>query len=244
VVHPLAKVPASAHVGPNAVIEAGAVIGERTVVGALCYIGQDATVGDDCLLHPNVTVRERCRLGSRVIVHSGTTIGSDGFGYVPNLTGGLHAKIPQVGIVQIDDDVEIGANVAIDRARFGKTWIRRGVKIDNLVQIAHNVVVGELSFVVAQAGIAGSSKLGRGCVLWAQAGIAGHAEIGDGTQILAQSGVPKDLPPGSRVIGSPAVPEREFIRDLFNLHRIDKLAAQLKELKAQLAARQKGEGEK
>ncbi len=236
VVHPSAKVAASAHVGACAVIEAGATVGERSVIGAQVYIGQDARVGDDCLLYPQVAVRERCVIGSRVIIHSGTTVGSDGFGYVPNMTGGLHTKIPQVGIVQIDDDVEVGANVAIDRARFGRTWIKRGVKIDNLVQIAHNVVIGELSFVVAQAGIAGSSKLGRGCVLWAQAGIAGHIEIGDGTQIFAQSGVPGDLPPKSVVIGSPAVDRREFAKTQFNIHRIGKLSDAVKSLEKELAA--------
>ena len=235
VIHPAARIAATAHIAANAVIEAGAMVGERTVIGALCYVGHDACIGDDCLLHPNITVRERCRLGHRVIIHSGTTIGSDGFGYIPNLTGGLHTKIPQVGIVQIDDDVEIGANVAVDRARFGRTWIRRGAKIDNLVQVAHNVEVGELSFIIAQVGISGSSKLGRGCVLWGQAGIPGHLEIGDGAQVLAQSGVTKDVPPGARVVGAPAVSEREFIRNLFNVHRVDKLAATVRELKRQVA---------
>lgn len=241
-IDPSARVAATAHIGAHAVIEAGAVVGERTVIGALSYIGHEARVGDDSQIYPNVTIRERCLVGSRVIIHSGTTIGSDGFGYVPNLTGGLHTKIPQVGIVQIDDDVEIGANVAVDRARFGRTWIKRGVKVDNLVQIAHNVEIGELSFVIAQSGIAGSSKLGRGCVLWAQAGIAGHIEIGDGTQILAQAGVAKDVAPGSRIAGAPAVPEREWVRDLFNIHRIDKLSDQIKELKKQLADLQPQKG--
>ena len=234
VVDPAARVAASAHVGANAVIEAGAVIGERTVVGALSYVGHEAQIGADTLIYPNVSIRERCRVGSRVIIHSGTTVGSDGFGYIPNLTGGLHTKIPQVGIVQIDDDVEIGANVAIDRARFGRTRIKRGAKIDNLVQIAHNVEIGELSFIIAQVGISGSSKVGRGCVLWGQVGVAGHVEIGDGAQILAQSGVPKDVAPGARLVGSPTVPEREWIRDLFNVHRIDTLSAPIKDLRQQV----------
>lgn len=236
VIAPDAILPASAHVGAHAVIEAGVRLGERTVVGALCYVGQETRVGDDCLLYPNVSIRERCVIGSRVIIHCGTTIGSDGFGYVPNLTGGLHTKIPQVGIVQIDDDVEIGANVTIDRARFGRTWIQRGVKIDNLVQIAHNVVIGELSFLIAQVGISGSSRLGRGVVIWGQGGIAGHLDIGDGAQVLPQGGVHRDVPPGARVIGAPAVDERQFIRDLFNVHRIDKLADKIKALEAEVAA--------
>lgn len=232
-IHETAQVPASAHIGPCAVIEAGAVIGERTVIGAGSYVGHEARIGADCLIYPNVSIRERCVLGNKVIVHCGTVIGSDGFGYIPSPLG--HTKIPQVGIVQIDDDVELGANVTVDRARFGRTWIKRGVKIDNLVQIAHNVVIGELSFVIAQAGIAGSTKMGRGCVLWAQAGLAGHLEIGDGAQVLGQSGVAKDLPAGARVLGSPAVPEREAVRDMFNIHRIDKLSATLKALQKEMA---------
>ena len=235
-VHPSAKVAASAHVGACAVVEAGAVVGERSVIGAQVYLGQDARVGDDCLIYPQVAVRERCVVGSRVIIHCGTTVGSDGFGYVPNLTGGLHTKIPQVGIVQIDDDVEVGANVAIDRARFGKTWIKRGVKIDNLVQIAHNVVVGELSFVIAQVGISGSTRIGRGCVLWGQAGVAGHLEIGDGSQVFAQSGIAVDLPPKSVVVGSPAVDRREYAKTQFNIHRISKISDTVKALEKELAA--------
>lgn len=235
-VQPGATVAASASIGPCAVIEPGAVIGERTVIGAGTYIGHGARLGSDALIYPNVSIRERCLIGNHVIIHCGTVIGSDGFGYIPNLTGGLHTKIPQVGIVQIEDDVEIGAGVTVDRARFGRTWIKRGVKIDNLVQIAHNVEIGECSFIVAQVGISGSSKVGRGCVLWGQVGVAGHLEIGDGSQVLAQSGLGKSLPPGSRVFGSPAVPEKEWLRDLFNLHRIDKLADTIKALQQEVAA--------
>ena len=235
VIHPTALVAASAHVGACAVIEAGAVVGERSVICAQSYVGHEAKIGDDTLVYPQVAIRERCRVGSRVIIHSGTTVGSDGFGYVPNLTGGLHTKIPQVGIVQIDDDVEIGANVAIDRARFGKTWIKRGAKIDNLVQIAHNVVIGELSFIIAQVGISGSTKVGRGCVLWGQVGVAGHLEIGDGAQVFAQSGVGSDVPPKAIFFGSPAVERREFMRTQFDLHRIGKISASVKALTQELA---------
>ena len=235
VIHPTAKVAASAHVGACAVIEADAVVGERSVIGAQAYVGQDANIGNDTLIYPQVVIRERCRVGSRVIIHSGTTVGSDGFGYVPNLTGGMHTKIPQVGIVQIDDDVEIGANVAIDRARFGRTWIKRGAKIDNLVQIAHNVIIGELSFIIAQVGISGSTKVGRGCVLWGQVGVAGHLEIGDGAQVFAQSGVGSDVPAKAIFFGSPAAERREFMRTQFDIHRIGKISAAVKALEKELA---------
>ncbi len=236
VVHPTAKVADSAHIGACAVVEAGAVVGERSVIGAQVYVGQEVKIGDDCLIYPQVAVRERCIIGSRVIIHCGTTVGSDGFGYVPDMTGGLHTKIPQVGIVQIDDEVEVGANVAIDRARFGRTWIKRGAKIDNLVQSAHNVVVGELSFIIAQVGISGSTKIGRGCVLWGQVGVAGHLEIGDGAQVFAQSGVGSDVPPKAIFFGSPATERREFMRTQFNIHRIGKISDAVKALEKELAA--------
>jgi UDP-3-O-[3-hydroxymyristoyl] glucosamine N-acyltransferase len=232
VVDDSATIPDSVFVGPNAVIEAGVVLGENCVIGAGCYVGHEVHMGSNCRLHPNVTVRERCRLGNQVIVHSGTVIGSDGFGYIPGAE--RHAKIPQVGIVQIDDDVEIGALVAIDRARFGRTWIKRGAKIDNLVQIAHNVVIGELCFIVAQVGIAGSTRLGRGVIAAGQAGLAGHIEIGDGAKLLAKAGVNKDIPAGAEVVGAPAVDRREFARNLFALGRIGKLSKAVKQLEAEV----------
>jgi UDP-3-O-[3-hydroxymyristoyl] glucosamine N-acyltransferase len=233
VVDPAATVPASVHVGACAVIEAGAVIGENTMVGSGAYIGREARIGAHCLIYPNVSIRERCRLGDRVIIHCNTTIGSDGFGYIPGPDG--HTKIPQVGIVQIDDDVEIGANVAVDRARFGRTWIQRGVKIDNLVMIAHNVVIGEYSFVIAQVGISGSTRIGRGVVLWGQAGLAGHLDIGDGAMVMAQCGVPKDVPPGAHVVGSPAMDRREFAKALMAPRQLDKLKDTVKELQRAVA---------
>jgi UDP-3-O-[3-hydroxymyristoyl] glucosamine N-acyltransferase len=238
-IHPSAVVGAgatvadSAGIGANAVIEDGAVIGSRSVVGAGCYVGHGVCIGEDCLLHPNVTVRERCRLGHRVIIHSGTVIGSDGFGYIPGADG--HTKIPQVGIVQIDDDVEIGAQVAIDRARFGKTWVKQGAKIDNLVQIAHNVVIGEHSFIIAQVGISGSTELGRGVIAAGQVGLAGHLRIGDGVTLMAKAGVAKDIPAGQTVIGSPAVPRKEFARNLFAVNSIGKLKASVKKLQQEVA---------
>ena len=200
--HPTAVIAATAELGadvsiqPHAVVEDGACIGPRTLIGAGCYIGHETRIGSDCTIYPRVVIRERCRIGDRVMIHSGTVIGADGFGYEPTPQG--PKKIPQTGIVQIDDDVEIGANVTVDRARFGKTHIHRNVKIDNLVQIAHNVVIGENSIIVAMSGIAGSTVLGKNVTLAAQVGIAGHLEIGDGAIIGAKAGVNKNVPAGER----------------------------------------------
>lgn len=238
VVSPDASIGSAVSIAAHAVVEAGARIGDRSVIGAGCYIGHEARIGEDCLIHPNVTIRERCVLGNRVGIHSGTVIGSDGFGYIPGAE--RHEKIPQVGIVQIDDDVEIGAQVAIDRARFGKTWIKRGAKIDNLVQIAHNVVIGELCFIIAQVGISGSTRLGRGVIAAGQAGLAGHLNIGDGVTMMAKAGVSKDLAPGEVVVGIPAVPRKEFARNLFEINSIAKLKASVKELRKQVADLQAG----
>ena len=232
VVSATATVAASAHVGPCAVVEAGAVIGERCVIGAGCYVGHEARLGDDCFLYPHVTLRERCRLGRRVILHSGVVIGADGFGYDSGPTG--HTKIPQVGIVQIDDDVEIGALAAVDRARFGRTWIQRGTKIDNLVQVAHNVVIGPHCIVVSQAGIAGSTHLGQGVILAAQAGLVGHIHIGDGAVVMAQAGVSKDVPPKGAVFGSPAVDRHDYAREQMMIKRLPRLLQNLKDLEAQV----------
>jgi len=227
-----ASVAASAHVGANAVIGPGAIVGDRTVIGAGVVLGHETRVGADCLLHPNVTIRERCVLGDRVIIHPGTVVGSDGFGYISGPNG--HRKIPQVGIVRIDDDVEIGACVAVDRARFGATWIKRGAKIDNLVQIAHNVVVGEGCLIVAQVGIAGSSHLGRGVVIAGQVGIAGHLELHDGATVMAQSGIGKDVPAGAVMFGSPAVTRKEYIRERAAIHGIPKLKQAIARLQQRL----------
>src|SRR5258707_11823934 len=180
---------------PHAVIEDGSEIGDDTIIGAGSYIGHETTIGATCMIYPLVTIRERSRIGSRVIIHSGAVIGADGFGF--ELVDGRHQKIQQLGIVQIDDDVEIGANTTVDRARFGRTWIQEGVKIDNLVQIAHNVVVGRNSIIVAQTGISGSTRVGERVTIAGQVGIVGHVEIGDGTVIAAQSGISKNISGGA-----------------------------------------------
>lgn len=191
-------------VGPCAVVEDEAEIGDRTVIYAGCFIGAQAKVGTDASIYPNVSIRERVTIGSRAIIHSGTVIGSDGFGFVT--VEGRHQKIPQTGTVEIGDDVEIGANVSIDRARFGKTVIGSGTKIDNLVQIAHNVVIGENSIIVAQAGISGSTTLGKNVILAGQVGVVGHIHIADNAVIMAQSGVSKSVPENSVMWGYPAKP--------------------------------------
>lgn len=210
------------HVGKNS------RIGDRTRIYGGVYVGGEVEIGPDCVLHPSVTVLDRCRLGSRVIIQSGAVIGSDGFGYAQDESG-RHVKIPQTGLVQIDDDVEIGANCCIDRATFGRTWVQRGTKIDNLVHVAHNVVIGEHSIVIAQVGISGSTRIGRRVVLAGQAGIVGHIEIGDGARVGAQAGVHKSVKAGEDVVGSPALPFKDFAQVAASWKR---LPHAMKELKA------------
>ena len=213
---------------PFVVIESGAQLGARTIIGAHSYIGHDARLGEDCHVSPRVTIGARCVVGNRVIIHSGAVIGSDGFGF--ELSAGRHMKIPQTGIVQVDDDVEIGANTTIDRARFGRTWIQEGTKIDNLVHIAHNVVVGKHCIIVAQAGISGSTRLGQYVTLAGQVGLVGHIEIGDQTVVAAQSGVSKSLGKKEIVFGTPALPIRESKRQLAHIGRLPKLYERVKKL--------------
>jgi UDP-3-O-[3-hydroxymyristoyl] glucosamine N-acyltransferase len=222
---------------PFVVIEAGAEIGANTVIGAHGYIGHGARVGRDCQLAARVTLGARCLIGDRVIVHSGAVVGSDGFGF--EFVAGRHVKIPQTGIVQIDDDVEIGANTTIDRARFGRTWIQEGTKIDNLVQIAHNVVVGRHCILVSQAGISGSTRLGNYVTLAGQVGIVGHVEIGDQAIVAAKSGVSKSVPAKEIVFGYPAGPIREYKEELACIARLPKLYGRVKRLEQVLDSTKK-----
>jgi UDP-3-O-[3-hydroxymyristoyl] glucosamine N-acyltransferase len=236
-VHPSAVVDPNAQLGervsiqPLAVIEPGAKIGDDTIIGAGSYVGHESVIGSGCHIYPNVTIRERSRVGSRVIIHSGAVIGADGFGF--EMVDGRHQKLQQIGFVQIDDDVEIGANTTVDRARFGRTWIQQGVKIDNLVQIAHNVVIGKNSVIVAQVGISGSTRVGECVTMAGQVGIAGHLEIADGTIIAAQSGVSKSLP-GGVWFGYPAVPFAEAKKQFAWIHRLGKLFARVREIEKKL----------
>lgn len=225
-------------IGPQASIWPFVTLGDRCHIGARVtlypgvFIGDDATIGDDTVLYPNVTVREGCRIGSRVIIHSGTVIGSDGFGYVQH--EGRHHKIPQLGIVCIEDDVELGANVTVDRATFGRTVIKRGTKVDNLVQVAHNVSIGEHSILVAQVGIAGSTRLGHHVIVGGQAGLADHLEIGDQVMIAARSGVNRSLTGNQIVSGAPVMPHEVAMKAMAVIPRLPELRRQLRDLEQRM----------
>ena len=240
-VHPSAAVDPSAELHPGASIGAHAAVGARSRIGARSVVHPNATVypdvaiGADCELHAGVVVREGSLLGDRVVLHPGVVIGADGFGYEFDEAGGLE-KVPQVGRVVIEDDVEIGANSTVDRARFGETRIGRGVKIDNLVMIGHNCTIGEGSAIVAQSGLAGGSVIGKRVFLMAQTGVANRAVIGDGSFLGARAGTFQSLPPKSRVFGFPAVPERTWHRTMAALQRLPELLRRLRRLERRLGA--------
>ncbi len=212
----------------------GSRIGARVTLYPGVFIGADSVIGDDSILYPNVVVREDCTVGARVIIHSGTVIGSDGFGYVQHQ--GRHQKIPQLGGVTIEDDVELGANVTVDRATFGQTLIHRGSKIDNLVQVAHNVVVGEDNILVAQVGIAGSTTLGHHVIVGGQAGLSDHIQVGDQAMIAARSGVARNVEPEQVVSGTPAMPHVEWLRLQPLIARLPEFRRHLRELEDRLQA--------
>ena len=230
-IHPTAVIAEGVQLGANvsiqpyAVIEKGASIGAGTIIGAHSTIGQDTQIGSDCHIHPQVTVGHRCKIGNRVILFAGAVIGSDGFGY--ELQNGRQVKISQLGIVQIDDDVEIGANSNVDRARFGRTWIGEGTKIDNLVQVGHNVVIGKHCILCGGTGVAGSTKIGNFVTLAGQVGTVGHVQIGDGVIVGAQSGVSKSLPANGVYMGTPAIPAREWKEQIAGIHSLRKLRARV-----------------
>lgn len=222
----------SIHAG--AVIMAGAKIGDGCEIYPNVVIGRHAVIGKDCLIYQNVSIRERCVLGDRVILQPGAVIGSDGYGY--QFVKGRHLKIPQVGIVEIHDDVEIGANTCIDRARFGKTIIGEGTKIDNLVQIGHNVQIGKHCIIIALSGIAGSSKLGNYVTCAAQVGVAGHFEVGDKAVLAARTGVTSDLEGGVTYLGYPAQPMKQELKVIALQRRLPNLLDEVKKLQQQIAA--------
>ncbi len=237
-VHPTAfigrdvSLPASVHVGANAVVKDRASIGERSVVDAGAVVGERVVIGADCFIHSNATLYRDIRLGNRVVIHSGTVVGSDGFGYAQE--GRTRVKVPQVGTVVIEDDVEIGANVAIDRSTLGATIIKRGTKIDNLVQIAHNVVIGEDTVVCGLAGISGSVTIGDNVTIAGQVGMADHISIGSNATIGAQSGVSKSLDGGQYYLGSPAVPIGLASRQYAVWANLPELSKRVRELEKRL----------
>jgi len=236
-VHPTAWIEPETKIGENVgigsfvCIASGTVIGNGTRIMAHCYIGRNVAIGSECLIYPGVIILDECKIGDRVIIHSGTVIGSDGFGYAQDETG-EHVKIPQTGIVVIEDDVEIGANCTIDRATFGETRIKRGSKIDNLVTIAHNVTIGENCIIAAQSGVAGSSKIGNRVIMAGQVGIADHVTVGDNVMIGAKSGVASDIKPGMEIVGIPALPKEEFFKAQMNIRRLERLRMTVKDLES------------
>ncbi len=223
---------AGVHIGAHVVVKDGASIGDRSVIDAGAVVGQRAAIGADCVIHSNATLYRDVRLGDRVIVHSGAVIGSDGFGYVQD--GAARVKIPQVGTVVVEDDVEIGANTTIDRSTLGATVIKRGTKIDNLVQIAHNVVIGEHTVVCGLVGISGSVTIGDNVTLAGQVGLADHVNIGSNATIGAQSGVTKDLEGGHYYLGSPAVPIGQASRQYAVIANLPELSKRVRELERQI----------
>lgn len=229
-VSPHASIASDAAIGPWVHVGPGSTVGTRSRLYGHVYVGADVTIGQECLIYPHVTILDGCRLGNRVIIHSGTVIGSDGFGFAQDAQG-RSTKIPQTGIVHIDDDVEIGANCAVDRATFGKTWIQEGVKIDNLVQIAHNVTIGRYSIIVAQVGIAGSVTLGNHVVLGGQVGIAGHLKVGDRVRIAAKSAISHSVEADQDLMGVPAMPHKQWLRHYAAWLRLPRWQQELASLK-------------
>lgn len=248
-IHPSAVIGNGCQIDEMASVAAGAVLGDGVIIGRnavihpLVVLGDHVTIGDETVLYPHVTVLERCLIGQRTIIHSGTVIGSDGFGFVQD--GGRHHKIPQTGIVRIDDDVEIGANNTIDRAGFGTTWIKSGVKTDDQIHIGHNVIIGEHTIIIAQVGIAGSTTIGHHVVLAGQAGIGGHLHIGNEVIVGPKTGVAQSVPDKQVISATPfAMPHRTWLRtqrELPKLPDLQKQVAQLEKRLKQLEKRQQTE---
>jgi UDP-3-O-[3-hydroxymyristoyl] glucosamine N-acyltransferase len=238
VVAPSATLGEGVAIGPHVSIGAGARVGDGTEIGPGSVIGRDAVIGERCLLHPRVVVEDGCCIGDRCILHAGVVIGSDGYGFAT--VAGVHHKVPQVGRVVLEDDVELGANVCVDRATLGETRIGRGTKVDNLVQIAHNVSIGEGTLLVSQVGISGSTRLGHHVIMAGQSGVAGHLRVGDGARVGAKSAVYKDVPDGMMVTGIPAQPHREWLRTSASLRRVEGLQVRIAKLEQRLSQLEPG----
>jgi UDP-3-O-[3-hydroxymyristoyl] glucosamine N-acyltransferase len=216
-------------IGAFAYISQEVTIGKNSKIYPHCFIGNNVTIGENCVLHAGVKIYHQCQLGSNVIIHAGTVIGSDGFGFAPKADGSLQ-KVPQIGHVIIEDNVEIGANTTIDRATIGATIVRKGAKLDNLIQIAHNVEVGDSTVIAAQAGISGSTKIGKGVMIGGQAGIVGHIQVGDAAKVNAQSGVTKSIEKGKAVTGTPAADYTQSLRSQALVRQLPELEKRIKEL--------------
>lgn len=234
-IHSSAEIGKNVAIGKNVVVSAGCKIGDNTKIFHNTVLLDNVAIGNNCLIYPNVTIREECILGNNVIIHPNTCVGSDGFGYIPNQKG-EYEKIPQIGNVILEDDVELGSNVSIDRAAFGSTILKKGVKIDNLVQIAHNVVIGEHTAIAAQAGISGSTKIGKHCMIAGQVGIVGHIEISDQVIVGAQSGVSKGIKKPGKYRGSPAQEMSAQLKVEAQTRNISSLSENIKKLEEKIAS--------
>lgn len=238
-IHPLAFVSETANVADDVYVGAFAYVGDGATVGAgtqiypHAVVEERATVGEDCILYPNVSIYHDCKVGNRCILHSGVVIGADGFGFAPSADG--YEKIPQIGIVTIEDDVEIGANACVDRSTMGSTFIRRGVKLDNLVQIGHNCDINRHTVMSAQTGVAGSTKVGEWCMFGGQTGIAGHIQVADRTSLGAQSGLISNKKAGVQLMGSPAIDAKQWMKAQALLKRLPQMADEIRELRKELA---------
>jgi len=232
-VHETAKLGANLYIGSFTYISAGAEVGDETAIYPNVYIGENVKIGKNCTLHPGVKVYQNCVIGDDCVLHAGVVIGADGFGFVPD-ENGVFSKVPQIGNVIIEDRVEIGSNSTIDRATLGSTFIRKGVKLDNLVHIAHNVDIGENSAFAAQVGVAGSTKIGKSVMVGGQAGISGHITIADQTKIVAQSGIPGNVKKADTLMGSPGIPMEDFKKSYFGFRKLPYILTKLQELDKKL----------
>jgi len=231
-IDPSAQIDPSSHIGPNCVIGARVMVGARSLLMGGNHVGRDSQIGDDACLFPNVVIYAKCQIGHRVTIHASTVIGSDGYGYV--LDEGRHRKILQLGKVILHDDVEIGANAAIDRGALGDTIIGQGTKVDNLVHVAHNVTIGRHCLVMGQVGFGGSTRLGDYCVIASQSGVAGHLKLGNQATVGAKSGVMRDIPDKATVLGIPAAPDKQTKRQWIGVQQLPDLIRRMRELEKQV----------